>query len=217
MNRKKPWQQGFLYSREIMKNENKIDDPTNDIDFDLQTKKTKKKKWMLGLTISVSVLILIIIILLFFLLRACNTTTQQQTKLQIVIDPLIITGSGENHLNNGQVIVFGEDDESKEYNTHIQTRLNSGQVMEYRYSFVNSGETNIATKLELTLVDQENMWITYSIDGVEQQYDEKVLFDKTLTNGDKMNVKICIRVANEDYDAFATGVFTLTLEERGTK
>jgi stalled ribosome rescue protein Dom34 len=71
-------------------------------------------------------------------------------------------------------------------------------------------------KLELNIEEQENIWVTYTVDGANQEIGGNVLFDKVLSSQEKMDVRIYIRVANEDYDAFAKGVFVLNLEERGT-
>ncbi len=198
-----------------MKDE-KIEDNTKDIELHPVKKKEKNHKLAMYLSISFGIVILVVVLLLFFMLKSCNNN-DYETRLQIIIDPLIVSGGGENHLNSAQIITFGEDgEESKEQSTYVQAKLTCGQVMEYRYAINNTGKIPVAVKLELNIEEQENIWVTYTIGGANQEIGGNVLFDKVLSSQEKMDVRIYIRVANEDYDAFAKGVFVLNLEERGT-
>ena len=137
-----------------------------------------------------------------------------KTSLTVIIDPVVVTKSGENHLENARAFTFSQNGKQN-YDTHIETKLSEGQSMEYRFTFENSGETNVEVTLNYTLDKQENIMFDY-LKYSETQKENEIFFG-VIKPSEKMRVVVGVKVVDAGLDAFATGKFSLLLDDKGDR
>ena len=150
------------------------------------------------------------VIFSYFVVKALSL----KTSLTVIIDPVVVTASGENHLESARAFTFGKDD-VKKYDTHIEAKLSNGQSIEYRFTFENSGETNVKIILSYSLTKQENISINYLKSNPNLKDDE--IYVGLIQPSEKMRVVVSIGVVDLGADAYASGVFSLMLDDEGDR
>ncbi len=132
--------------------------------------------------------------------------SNKTTMLKVIVDPVIVMDSGENHLSNAEVFTYTTGSEKRKYTTHIAAMLSSNQSAEYRFNLINEGTTDVKYELSFKLEEQKNVKVRF----VSQDENETSVHGKILP--DKKIVKIVeVEIIDETLDASVLGDIYLTL------
>jgi len=131
------------------------------------------------------------------------------TMLKVIVDPVIIMDSGENHLSSAEVFTYTSGNEKMKYTTHIEAKLSSNQSAEYRFNLINEGLTDVKYELSFNLDEKENVKVSFvSYDENEVSINGKVLPDK------KMVKTVEVEIIDSTLEASIKGDIYLTLYTR---
>lgn len=144
-----------------------------------------------------------------------NQVDTPVTKLEVLIDPILVTENSEQHINGGAQFVFGLDQESESISTQIERAIDYGEYICYCYELKNSGHFEVEVMLNLNVEQKVNTEITHKIDDGEINSTNQSIFNAVCSPNTTKKITIYIKIDNPIEDAYIKGSLILSLTEKG--
>ena len=136
-----------------------------------------------------------------------------QHKIEITIDPVVVSHLGEDHVNSAQHFTLGPKDKEKRWISKIEVGLTHNQSFVYNCMVNCNGKKPFDIDLNISIDQLDNIAIFYQINDEDEFVYTEGLCDLFVGSGENLSIKIIIRIIDQDKSAYVSGNMSISASE----